>query len=232
MTTLDFSIRIIIAVLLGAGIGIERQWHQRQAGLRTNALVSIGAAAFVSLSEMFTNEPDPTRIAAQVASGIGFLGAGVILRDGLNIRGLNTAATLWCSAAVGTLIGAGFITAGVISAVVIIGANVALRPLSHLIDRQPSHPSELEICYSIQVTCLAKDEQHIRTLLLQTVVRGALLLKALESAEIDNSNRVRVQAELITTGRKDKEIEEIAARLGMEPDTTAISWKIVDKKDQ
>src|SRR5262245_62226894 len=104
-----FAVRLTLGALLGAAIGLERQVRQRLAGLRTNALVSIGAAAFVALAAMTPEESSPTRVAAQVVSGIGFLGAGVIFREGLSVRGLNTAATLWCSAAIGVLAGAGYL---------------------------------------------------------------------------------------------------------------------------
>ena len=104
-----FAGRAIVAVALGAMVGLERQWRQRMAGLRTNALVALGAALFELLAVQMTGVQavDPTRIAAYVVSGIGFLGAGVILRDGVSVRGINTAATIWCSAAVGVLAGAG-----------------------------------------------------------------------------------------------------------------------------
>ena len=96
------------AFLLGGLIGFERQWRQRLAGLRTNTLVALGAAIFVLFAGLFPGEASPTRVAAQIVSGIGFMGAGIIFKEGLNVRGLNTAATLWCSAAIGALCGAGF----------------------------------------------------------------------------------------------------------------------------
>src|SRR6202790_2319088 len=99
------AIGLTAATLLGAAIGFERQWRQRMAGLRTNTLVALGAASFVVFASLFPGEASPTRVAAQVVSGIGFLGAGIIFREGLNVRGLNTAATLWCSSAVGLLAG-------------------------------------------------------------------------------------------------------------------------------
>ena len=99
------AINLAAAVALSSVIGFERQWHNRLAGLRTNTLVALGAATFVVFSDIVPGEGSPTRIAAQVVSGIGFLGAGLIFREGLSVRGLNTAATLWCSAAVGVLAG-------------------------------------------------------------------------------------------------------------------------------
>ena len=102
--------RLATALLAGAAIGAERQWHQKMAGLRTNALVALGAGGFVAFSDA-VGQGDPTRMAAQVVSAIGFLGAGVILREGINVRGLNTAATLWCSAMAGTFAGGGYLCA-------------------------------------------------------------------------------------------------------------------------
>ena len=97
MLMFPYIANLLAAMLLGALIGAERQWRQRMAGLRTNALVATGAAVFI-LSSVAASPDSPGRIAAQVVSGIGFLGAGVIMREGMNVRGLNTAATLWCSA--------------------------------------------------------------------------------------------------------------------------------------
>jgi putative Mg2+ transporter-C (MgtC) family protein len=118
-----FMLRVGVAALLGAMIGLERQVPQRLAGLRTNALVSIGAAAFVALAAATPAESSPTRVAAQVVSGIGFLGAGVIFREGLTVRGLNTAATLWCCGAVGSLAGSGMYRSGAITAALVLLAN-------------------------------------------------------------------------------------------------------------
>jgi uncharacterized membrane protein YhiD involved in acid resistance len=153
MTLIQFALHIVAAVLLGAAVGLERQWRQRLAGLRTNALVSMGAAAFVALSLLVEPTADLTRIAAQVVSGIGFLGGGIILREGLNVRGLNTAATLWCSAAVGSLAGMGYLLPALVTALVVVAANVLLRPLALLINRQPvAQTSEVEVDYLVEVT--------------------------------------------------------------------------------
>jgi hypothetical protein len=107
------------------------------AGLRTNALVSIGAAGFVVFSTTVAGDNSPTRVAAQIVSGIGFLGAGVILREGININGLNTAATLWCSAMVGTFAGAGQLLASVLAGAFVVGTNLLLRSIVRLINKQP-----------------------------------------------------------------------------------------------
>lgn len=138
MHVFDMTLRIAESMGLGSLIGFERQYRSRMAGLRTNALVAVGAALFVVLSAQgFDGQGgDPTRVAAQVVSGIGFLGAGVILRDGLSVRGLNTAATLWCAAAVGSLAGAGMHVMAVAGTVAIIAVNVGLRELGRAVDRK------------------------------------------------------------------------------------------------
>ncbi|WP_086666531.1 MgtC/SapB family protein [Lentzea kentuckyensis] len=138
MHVFDMTLRIAESMGLGALIGFERQYRARMAGLRTNALVAVGAALFVLLSAQgFDGQGgDPTRVAAQVVSGIGFLGAGVILRDGLSVRGINTAATLWCAAAVGALAGAGMHAMAAAGTVAIIAVNVGLRELGRAVDRK------------------------------------------------------------------------------------------------
>jgi uncharacterized membrane protein YhiD involved in acid resistance len=103
MNWVDFGIRLLAALLFGGVIGLERQWRQRMTGLRTNGLVAVGSAMFIMMGGLIGGEGSQGRVAAYVVSGIGFLGGGVILKDGFNIRGLNTAATLWCTAAVKSL---------------------------------------------------------------------------------------------------------------------------------
>jgi putative Mg2+ transporter-C (MgtC) family protein len=97
-----FSLHLLAAILMAGAVGLERQWRQRMAGTRTNALVAAGAAAFVMCGSLIGLDPFAQgRIVSYVVSGVGFLGAGAIFKDGANVRGLNTAATIWCSAAIG-----------------------------------------------------------------------------------------------------------------------------------
>jgi putative Mg2+ transporter-C (MgtC) family protein len=144
MGTMEMLLRVAAGVGFGAAIGFERQFRARMAGLRTNALVAVGSTLFVLLSAHgFEGGGDPTRVAAQIVSGIGFLGAGVILRDGASVRGLNTAATLWCSAAVGALAGAGLFGIAVTGTAVVLTTNIALRWVGHTIDGQSSDGSDI-----------------------------------------------------------------------------------------
>lgn len=145
----EFVLRLSTALLLGCAIGAERQWRQRMAGLRTNTLVAVGAALFVMLGMMIQHEASPTRIAAQVVSGIGFLGAGVILREGLSISGLNTAATLWCAASIGTLCGAGFVAQAAVGAVAVLAANLCLRPVARKMYRWQAESHDAEVLSAV-----------------------------------------------------------------------------------
>ena len=130
--TLLFAGRVTAALLLGAVVGLERQWRQRTAGTRTNALVAAGASAFVMAGLLLDGDPSARgRIAAYVVSGVGFLGAGVIFKDSGNVRGLNTAATIWCSAAIGILTGLGAPLLALILALAVIFTNTILRPLAY-----------------------------------------------------------------------------------------------------
>src|SRR5476649_1682367 len=107
-----FVLRLLAALALGVAIGIERQMGQHPAGMRTNALVCLGSALFVGLTALVGDKDSPTRVAAQIVSGMGFICGGAIMREGVTVRGMNTAATIWCTAAIGTLVGSDKILLG------------------------------------------------------------------------------------------------------------------------
>ncbi|PKP34598.1 MAG: magnesium transporter MgtC [Bacteroidetes bacterium HGW-Bacteroidetes-17] len=130
MTTTDFILRLIVALFAGLIIGFERQWHHKSSGLKTNMLVSTGAAIFVLLSILLTEKTgDVTRIVGQVVTGIGFLGAGVIFREGVNVHGLGSAATIWCSAAIGSLAASGYYLETLICTFLVIIINTIIEPI-------------------------------------------------------------------------------------------------------
>jgi putative Mg2+ transporter-C (MgtC) family protein len=221
------ALNLTIAVLLGGTIGFERQWRQRFAGLRTNTLVSLGAAIFVVFESQFT-DTTPTRVAAQVVTGIGFLGAGVIWKEGVNVRGLNTAATLWCSGAVGLLAGAGHWSRAILAAGLVAGVNLVLRPMVRLINRQPLETAEIETSYIVTVTCRAHEEAQIRALLVQGFGVSDLHLRELESTDIEGTDRVAVNATLTSEKRREIALEYIVGRLSLEPSVTAARWRAVN----
>jgi putative Mg2+ transporter-C (MgtC) family protein len=137
----EVLLRVVLAGVLGGSIGVERELREREAGLRTHVLVAVGAALFTLVSAYgwrdfhFSQKSgityDPTRIAAQIVTGIGFLGAGAIIRQGLSVRGLTTAASLWVVAAIGIASGAGYYSAAVITTVVVLFSLWPLRILAY-----------------------------------------------------------------------------------------------------
>jgi len=132
LSTTEFFTRLVIALFAGLIIGFERQWHHKETGLKTNMLVATGAAAFVLLSiKVAANAPniDVTRITAQVVMGVGFLGAGVIFREGPNVHGLNSAATIWCSAAIGCIAASGYFAETLICTFLVTIVNTVLEPV-------------------------------------------------------------------------------------------------------
>jgi putative Mg2+ transporter-C (MgtC) family protein len=217
------ALNLLAALLLGGLIGFERQWRQRLAGLRTNTLVALGAATFVVFESQFASS-SPTRVAAQVVTGIGFLGAGVIWKDGINVGGLNTAATLWCSGAVGLLAGSGHWGLGLAAVALVIGVNLLLHPLDRLINRQPIESAEVEFSYTVNVTCRSAEEAKIRALLVEGFGTDDLRLRELESADIENTDKVCVTAELTSETRNDFPLEKIVGRLSLEPSVSAARW--------
>jgi len=226
-----FAIRLGLALILGAFIGAERQWRQRMAGLRTNALVSAGAAMFVMLTALTAGTADDSfRIAGQVVSGIGFLGAGVILRHGLSVTGLNTAATLWCSAAIGTLAGYGMYGSAVTGAVGVIAANVGFRPIGRALNRRTG-ASDLEITYLFRIGARAGQGAHMRALLLHSLSGQPLLLKSLKSDDVEHADKVEIQAMLTSTGRQNLLLEGIVSRLSLEPGVSGVSWEILAENE-
>ncbi|NAZ35208.1 MgtC/SapB family protein [Rubellimicrobium sp. CFH 75288] len=225
MTVAAAALHLVAALVFGALIGAERQWRQRLAGLRTNTLVALGAASFVVFSAAFPDEVSPTRVAAQVVSGIGFLGAGIIFREGLNVRGLNTAATLWCSAAVGVMAGAGAIALAALVTALVIFVNLALRPLVIRLNRQPIETTELPQVLSCSVVCRAPHEAHVRAMMLADFAANGLHLSALTSENIEGSDRVEVTAEVTAPNTPSGVLEQIVGRLSLDPAVTAARWR-------
>jgi putative Mg2+ transporter-C (MgtC) family protein len=227
MNWIDFGIRMFSALLLGGAIGLERQWRQRMTGLRTNGLVAVGSAMFIMMGGLIAGDGSQGRVAAYVVSGIGFLGGGVILKDGFNIRGLNTAATLWCTAAVGTLAGLGHPGFAAMGALGVLSANLILRPVAHLVNRAPNPKEEHEILYRLRCRCRTTDESNIRTMLIQGVGRTTLTLVALHSLDDELLARVQVKAYLKSIGPKEEALEQIVTRLSLEAGVSAVSWEVV-----
>jgi putative Mg2+ transporter-C (MgtC) family protein len=222
-----FGLNIAVALALGIVIGLERQWGQHPAGLRTNALVSLGAALFVSMSALMEDNSSPTRIVSYVVSGLGFLGGGVILREGLNVRGLNTAATIWCTGAVGSLAGAGFIPDALVGTGAILFVNTALRPVGRWIEAKRHKALDVDTFYRIRVSSRGHDETTIRNILLRHVGDNPhMSLQSLATEEPDKDRPV-VVAGIYATERNDRFMEDLVKRISIEPEVIGVSWEKV-----
>jgi putative Mg2+ transporter-C (MgtC) family protein len=231
MTTPEIITRILLALVLGGMVGAERQWRQRFAGLRTNALVAVGAAMFALLGAMTPDELSPTRVAAQIVSGIGFLGAGVIFKEGLTVRGLNTAATLWCSAAVGALVGTGFLIPAIAGALVVPAAHATLRPVGRFLDRQPGLARDVETHYRCTVVTRDAQEPHVRMRLLRVADGDELLLRSIASHDVPETDRVKVEAHFLALGPAHRKMERMVGTLSLEPAVSAARWEVLQEED-
>lgn len=213
-----FLIRILACFILSATIGIERQLRHRMVGLRTNVLVSLGAFMFMCIS-FGTNTTDETRIAAQVVSGIGFLGAGVILRDGNKIKGLNTAATLWCVAAIGVLTASGMIIEASVCTALVLCSNILLRIISQKI-MSKSKQKQKEECI-IKIGCETVKDLTIRTMINKLINKNNLAFESLEKNEISKEEIILTFK--IRTYRLDI-IQEIINKISCENGINSVSW--------
>lgn len=225
MTLTDFLIRILSAVFLGFVIGLERQYRRTLAGIRTNVLVCVGACLFVMFSPLAGG--DVSRIAGQVVTGVGFLGGGVILREGFNVRGLNTAATLWCTASVGVLASSGHVVFAAIAASIIVLSNIVLRPIARKVYSAKTHNEDDEYTYLINIKCLENEEFNIRSILMQMVGEENIILRKLESIETENEGKVRVKAEIMSMEKSDMIIERIIGVLSLELGVVSVGWKLM-----
>lgn len=215
-------LRLTVALILGAIVGIERQWRQRAAGLRTNTLVCLGAAAFVDLGST-VGGVNSTQVIAYVVSGVGFLGAGAIIKDGAGIRGLNTAATLWCSAAVGACAGAGQLLDALFITLLLMIINLLFRPLSRAIDRR-SLRRGVDILYRVHVDSADTAEAHVRAALLESIAERPLMLRQLRTENADEPHTVRLLAEIESPTREQLLIEQIVDRLRQDPAVSAVEY--------
>jgi len=222
LTIADFALRLAVGVGCGALIGLERQWRARMAGLRTNALVATGATLFV-LYAAATEDSSPTRVASYVVSGIGFLGGGVILREGANVRGLNTAATLWCSAAVGVLAASGHLVFALIATGTVVAIHVLGRPLGRLIDHDNSGDEDEGLePYQVQVVCRPKSAKYARAQIVQHTRSNDIILRGIHTGGAEEN--VALTAHVLLGGHSAAKLERLVAELSLQPGIYAVHW--------
>lgn len=222
---------MILAMLFGSVIGMERQARQRMAGVRTNALVALGAASFVIFSGLFPGEASPTRVSAQIVSGVGFLGAGLIFRDGFSVHGLNTAATLWCSAAVGMMTGAGaFLYAGVLTAVVMF-INLALRPIVNWIDLRFLAGQPVPRRFRMIVTGLTEQEHGLRRATVKALSLAGLGMSEMIARPAADGTTTEVSAVVgVGAGVRAEAALDKAVSICAEPEAKEVRWEVLDSE--
>ncbi|EKS41068.1 MAG: MgtC/SapB family protein [Bradyrhizobiaceae bacterium] len=225
---LDTLVSLTAAFVLGTLIGAERQYRLRTAGLRTNVLVAVSAAAFVDLAMQLADADGAVRVIAYVVSGIGFLGAGVIMKEGMNVRGLNTAATLWGSAAVGCCAGADMLAQAVTLTAFVLAGNTLLRPLVNAINRSPLDERASEATYEIRLTVDTESMDAVRDLLVERLEAANYPVSdvnVIERAE----DVVEMVATLVSTAVDAKELDAVTADLARRPGVRHATWDVSTK---
>lgn len=223
----EFFLRILSGFVLGAFIGLERQWRERTSGLRTHALVSCGSSAFAILSVVLSEKGVAHVIIAQIVSGIGFLGAGVIFREGFNLRGINTAATLWCSAGIGALCGVGLILEGFVMVGVVLAINVVLRPVARYFHKKPLTNHEIESTLRFKIVVKENAEDAIRKLLLKSIKHSELRLQKISSKKRKKDQRIDILADIAILNVDSDILESIVSKISMEESVEEIGWELI-----
>jgi putative Mg2+ transporter-C (MgtC) family protein len=218
-------VSLATAFVLGTLIGAERQWRQRTAGLRTNVLVAIGAAAFTDLGSRLLGADGATRIISYIVSGIGFLGAGVILKEGTQIRGLNTAATLWCSAAVGAFAGAALWAEAIALSIFVVAGNTLLRPLVNYINRLPIDTHTTEARYRVHVVADHRAVSEARDLLDETLEKVGYPILETETMS-ETETQVELAAILVPSSADPAVLDAVVAQLVKSPSVHSATWSV------
>ena len=225
MTVMEFLFRVLFSMMLGFFIGLERQITGHPAGIRINVLICIGTSLF-TLFPMLYGSDQMFRVASSIISGVGFLCSGVIFKENGSVRGMNTAATLWCTAAIGVIASTGRYLIAVTAAAVLIMSNLLLRPLALKIG--PVFPrDEAETQYRISVLCAEQAEPDIRGQLIVSNKSQTLFLTNLESGDVVG-NQVEVVADFVSMGKpKGHILEEMVGRILLNNSVIRAGWEIL-----
>jgi putative Mg2+ transporter-C (MgtC) family protein len=221
----DSLVSLFAAFVLGALIGAERQYRQRGGGLRTHVLVAVGAATFVDIGQHLNGNSGATQIIAYVVSGVGFLGAGVIMKQGSSVWGLNTAATLWCSAAVGACAGADLAFEAIVLTSFVLAGNTLLRPLVNAINRAPINQGTTEALFEVRMTTTADHLDDGRELLRQKLESASYPTRSIEIVEREGGG-VELVATLLGTGADPNELDEIVSGLDRNTLVESATWSL------
>lgn len=222
---IDTLVSLTAAFVLGTLIGAERQYRQRTAGLRTNVLVAVGAAAFVDLAMHLSGAEGAVRVIAYVVSGIGFLGAGVIMKQGMDVRGLNTAATLWASAAVGSCAGADLVAQAAALTVFVLAGNTLLRPLVNAINRIPLDERASEASYYFKLAVSTEALPDMRDRLVEKLEAAKYPVADVDVVETGD-DLLEIVAKLVSTAIDPHELNAVVADLQRLPGVRHATWEV------
>jgi putative Mg2+ transporter-C (MgtC) family protein len=211
---LDTVVSLSAAFVLGGMIGFERQVRQRTAGLRTNTLVAVGAAVFVDMANRLGGHEGAVHVVAYVVSGIGFLGAGAIMKEGANISGLNTAATLWGSAAVGACAGADLF---------VLASNTLLRPVVNRINRRPVNEETSEATYTVYVICRRDAQGEVREKFVELLEAATYPVHAVKQHAF-GQNDAEIEATLYATAVDGEELDRVMRQIEEQPGVVQAFW--------
>src|SRR5713226_126775 len=225
---LDTLVSLGSAFVFGTLIGAERQYRLRSAGLRTNVLVTVGAAAFVDLAMHLTAADGAVRVISYVVSGIGFLGAGVIMKEGMNVRGLNTAATLWGSAAVGCCAGADMIAQAVALTAFVLAGNTLLRPLVNAINRSPLDEQSSEATYYLKLAVMPDVLAEMRDQLVERLEAAQYPVADVDVVE-HGDGLLEIVATLVSTAIDPGELDVVVSDLQRQHGVRHVTWEVSTK---
>jgi putative Mg2+ transporter-C (MgtC) family protein len=229
----QFELRLAMALVAGSLIGFERQYQRKMAGMRTYALVSVGSALFVLMAlEVTGDNSSASRVAAQIVTGIGFLGAGVIMKEGLNVIGINTAATVWCSGAIGCLAGLGLWYETVVGTAFILFTNVVMRPLGKQIFSRIS--TDKQGNYKYKLTLRVKEEAEItgRDLVLNLLNTTHLVVASMNINDDVDMKETEMIMEVRSRIDQSKALDSIVQRLQQMGDNIVeVMWELIPDND-
>jgi putative Mg2+ transporter-C (MgtC) family protein len=233
LSAADALERLGIALALGFLIGFEREWRQGMAGLHTFTLVAIGAVLFTLLPMLAGQAGEPMRIAAQIVTGIGFLAGAVIIREGASIRGLVTAATLWATAAIGSLVGNGFFVEACVGTLVVVGLNYLLPPLSERLAHGAAMRAgrkALRVQFTsmkFKVDCVADAVARVHGVVVGKCNGSALTLHSFETKS-DQAGSAAIAFELHYPGSDRRAVEALTRAISNGDGVTSLRWETTE----
>jgi len=224
MTLPAFFAHALLSLVLGSLIGLERQWHRRLVDLKTSALVALGAALFMMTAATPAGWLEPIRMAAQIVTGIGFIGGGLLFRDGTHTRGINTAATLWCAAAIGTLCGLGRDAEAAIGTALLVAANVVLRDVAQRLSLRMGLNDSLTELISFEVECTPAATSRVRAALERALHERKGELRAVTEARTPHATILITAVAAFESADPRTEVEAVVDAADAWEDVLSVSW--------